>query len=196
MAIKYIEIVKGTSDAKYPQHRDGANAAGIFADSSQASPNVNVLTYDKNGTDTQVADQDNVGAIINGSRNTQSGSYKTAVVALNGTTINGGVQAWQNPEAGRIAITEVVIAVTTVATAAGALDVGTTATSATTASDNLIDGVDCHSATGEFDNNTDKGSNGKTRQGLAAGKWVTFSDDGSGNLTGMVGKAYISYVIE
>lgn len=196
MPTRFITIANGTTDAHYPQHRDNANAAGIFCDKSQASPNAYVLTYDKNAVDTQVADQDNITAIINGTRNITSGAYKTVVVPLNGTTIHGAVQAWQNPEAGRIAITEVLVAVTTVATAAGALDVGTTASSATTASDNLIDGVDVHSATGEFDNNTDKGSNGKTRQGLAAAKWVTFSDDATGNLTGMLGNAYINYIVE
>lgn len=192
MATKYIEIVNGTTDARCPADRTNAKAAGIYSDSSDSYQ----LKYLKNGTLKKQADEDNVGSLINGASNTASGAYKTAKVALNGTTIHGGVQAWQNPEAGSIVVTEVVVVVSTVATAAGDLDVGTTATGATTASDNLIDGVDVHSATGAFDNNTDKGSNGKTRQRLAAGKWVTFSDDGVGDVSGMVAAAYISYVIE
>lgn len=52
MATRYIEIVNGTSDARYPQHRDGALAAGIFVDSSASSQ----LKFDQGGTDQTVVD--------------------------------------------------------------------------------------------------------------------------------------------
>lgn len=117
---------------------------------------------------------------------------KIAVVPLVGATIHGGVQAWQNPEAGDIIIDRVETDVTTVASAAGTLSVGTTAVSAVTASANLIDTLDVHTAVGIFDNITDKGSLGKSRQRIATGKWVTFGE-ASGNVTGLVGNLYIHY---
>lgn len=115
-------------------------------------------------------------------------------VALNAVDTAGGVFAWQNPHENNIAIIGCYIHVTTVATAACTIDVGTTATSATTSSDTLLDGLDVNAATGVFDNNTDKGTNGKTRQVLAAGKWVTASK-ASGASAGLVGYAYIEYIV-
>jgi hypothetical protein len=93
-----------------------------------------------------------------------------------------------------VLIERVVVHVTTVATAACTLDIGTTATSAVTSSDTLLDGLDVNSAAGVFDNITDKGSNGKSRQTLASGKWITASK-ASGATAGLVGYAYIQYVV-
>jgi hypothetical protein len=45
-----------------------------------------------------------------------------------------------------------------------------------------------------FDHCTDKGSNGKSRQTLASGKWITASK-ASGATAGLVGYAYIQYVV-
>lgn len=117
---------------------------------------------------------------------------KIAVVPLAGATIHGGVQAWQNPEPTDILIKRVMVDVTTVAAQAATLSVGTTATSATTASANLLDTLNVRAATGVFDNVTDGGVLGKSRQRLAPGKWISFSEQ-SGNVTGMVGNAYIEY---
>ena len=119
-------------------------------------------------------------------------SVKIARVALAAVDTAGGVFAWQNPEAGSIVISRVEVNVTTVATGACTLDIGTTATNATTSSDTLIDGLDVNAATGVFDNITDKGTNGKSRQLLAAGKWVTASK-ASGAAAGLVGFAYVFY---
>lgn len=119
-------------------------------------------------------------------------SLKIARVALAAVDTAGGVFAWQNPEAGSIVISRVEVNVTTVATGACTLDIGTTATNATTSSDTLIDGLDVNAATGLFDNITDKGTNGKSRQLLASGKWVTASK-ASGATAGLVGYAYIYY---
>jgi hypothetical protein len=119
---------------------------------------------------------------------------KVAKVALTATTATtgGAVAAWANPEAGAIIIVRALIDITTVSTGAAALDIGTTATNATTSSDTLLDGVDVNAATGVFDNVTDKGTNGKARQRLASGKWVTVT--GSASTVGMVGSMYIFYV--
>jgi hypothetical protein len=115
-------------------------------------------------------------------------------VALTASDSAGGVFAWANPHENTVLIKRVVVHVTTVATAACTLDIGTTATSAVTSSDTLLDGLDVNSAAGVFDNITDKGSNGKSRQTLASGKWITASK-ASGATAGLVGYAYIQYVV-
>lgn len=119
---------------------------------------------------------------------------KTVGIALSGAAIHGVVLAWQNPEQATILIQRAIVMSTTIATAAGTLKVGTTPTSATTASANLIDTLDLNAAVGTFDNITDKGTLGKSRQSLASGKWVTFSE-ASGDLTGLVGILYIEYIL-
>lgn len=116
-------------------------------------------------------------------------------LTLTGSAIHGGVQAWTNPEAGSIVITRAIVDVTTVATAAAKLDIGTTASSSTTASDNLLDGIDVHSGTGLLgidDGDAPGAGNGKHQQKLAAGKWVTVKEI-SGDATGLVGVLYIYY---
>lgn len=115
-------------------------------------------------------------------------------VALAASDAAGGVFAWQNPHENPVIIQRVDLYVTTVATAACTLDIGSTATSAATSSDNLIDGVDVNAATGVFDNITDKGTNGKSRQLLASGKWVTASK-ATGAAAGLVGYAFITYLV-
>ena len=119
---------------------------------------------------------------------------KVAVKAISGALLHAGVLNWQNPEAGAIAITRVIFDVTTDSTGASTTDIGTTATSATTASDNLIDGVDSGSAAICADNITNAGTNGKAIQKLAAGKWVTIKE-ASGDATGLVGNLYVEYVV-
>lgn len=124
-------------------------------------------------------------------------SIKVAKTALSGTAIHaaaGGVVAWQNPEATAILIDRTFVDVTTVATGACTLDVGTTAVDATTTSDNLLDGIDVNTAIGLFDNITNAGTNGKARQKLAAGKWVTV-DEKTGDATGLVGNLYVFYIL-
>lgn len=139
---------------------------------------VDGLIFGKGGTIATGSDADRIPVI--------------AKVALGVGTSGGGVFAWQNPESTSIIIDRILLNVTTASTSAGTVDVGTTASSATTSSDNLIDGLDVNAATGLFDNITDKGTNGKSRQLLASGKWVTASQ-ASGAVAGLVGYAYISY---
>ena len=114
-------------------------------------------------------------------------------VALAAVGTGGGVLAWANPESGSIIITGFSIDVTTQSTGACTVDFGTTATSATTTSDNLMDGVSV-AATGVLSSIDDKGTNGRSRQKLATGKWVTGSV-ASGTVTGLVGYAYIRYYV-
>lgn len=106
----------------------------------------------------------------------------------------GGVFAWQNRHEQPVIVTRVVIDLTTKASGAGTLDVGMTATSATTSADNLIDGLDVNAATGVFDNVENQGTNGTGAQKVAAGKWVTASK-ATGNMAGIVGSAYIHYML-
>ena len=119
---------------------------------------------------------------------------KVAKIALAAVDTAGGVFAWQNDEDASILVTGLFLDVTTKTSAACTVDCGTTATSATTLSDTLIDGLDINAATGLFDNITDKGTNGKSRQKLASGKWVTGSV-ASGASAGLVGFAYIKYIV-
>jgi hypothetical protein len=117
---------------------------------------------------------------------------KIAVVVLAGNAdTGGGVGAWQNPEGATIIIDRLEVYGTTPSTGACTLDAGTTATSAATSSDTLIDGLSLAVA-GIFDNLNDAGTNGKSRQTLASGKWVTFSR-ATGAAAGFVGTAYIHY---
>ena len=119
---------------------------------------------------------------------------KVAKVPLAAVDTGGGVFSWQNDEGASIIVQRIILDVTTKTTGACTIDVGTTAVNATTSSDNLIDGLDINAATGVFDNITDKGDNGKSKQKLADGKWVTASK-ASGASAGLVGFAYIEYVV-
>lgn len=121
--------------------------------------------------------------------------YMSALVAklpLGVLDTAGGVVSWANPHNYSIIISRVEVDATTKSTAACTLDIGTTATTATTSSDNLLDGLDVGTAAGIFDSVTDKGTNGKTRQKIASGKWVTASK-ASGAAAGLVGYIYIHY---
>jgi len=120
---------------------------------------------------------------------------KVAKVALAAVNTAGGVFAWANDEGASIIVQRVILDVTTKATGACSLDVGTTATNATTLSNNLIDGVDVNAAAGVFDNLDNAGTDGKSKQKLAAGKWVTGSVVSGGASAGLVGFAYIEYVV-
>lgn len=124
----------------------------------------------------------------------ERGVARTEVITLATGTSGGGVLSWQNPTGESIHVKDVALNVTTKATAAATVDVGTTATSATTLSDNLIDGLDVGTAAGFFSSLDSNGTNGKKGgQVLAAGKWVTGSQ-ASGAVAGLVGVALITYV--
>ena len=122
----------------------------------------------------------------------QKGESKVAFVTVTGAAGSSGVFAsWANPEAGTIVITRATLHIATQSTGASTLDIGTTATSATTSSDTLIDGVSGATA-GVFDNLNDAGTNGKSRQTLATGKWVNVAE-ASGDVNGLAATLRIEY---
>lgn len=115
-----------------------------------------------------------------------------AEIDLTGLATTGVQWSWANPTGKTILIKNVYAYITTKSTGAATLDVGATATSATTSSDILLDGLDVGTAAGIFDVTEDGGTNGKARQTLAAGKWVTV--DNKADTSGMVGKLIIEYI--
>lgn len=118
--------------------------------------------------------------------------HKIAVVSLAGNAdTGGGIGAWANPEGATIIIDRLEVYIATPSTGACTMDAGPTPTSGTTSSDTLIDGLSV-AAAGVFDNLNDAGTDGKSRQTLASGKWVTFSR-ATGASAGLVGTAYIFY---
>lgn len=122
-------------------------------------------------------------------------SYRGEVVVrvpLTAADTGGGVFAWQAPFNSDLIVTRLELDVTAQSAGSCTLDVGTTATGATTASDNLIDGVSV-AAAGLYSNLKNPGTNGRADQRLAAGKWVTASV-ASGASAGLAGFAYIHYV--
>lgn len=121
------------------------------------------------------------------------GALKKVTGALAAVDTGGGIFSWANPEDGDIIVEHVALVVTTKTTGACSVDVGTTATSATTSSDNLIDGKDINAATGTFTNLESAGTNGKAAQRLAKGKWVTASVVAGGASAGLKGSYEIYY---
>ena len=121
------------------------------------------------------------------------GALKKATGALAAVDTGGGLFSWANPETSEILVEHVAIKTTHVSTGACSADVGTTATNATTLSDNLIDGQDINAAIGTFSNLESAGTNGKAGQRLAAGKWVTGSVVAGGASAGIVGTYEIYY---
>lgn len=102
--------------------------------------------------------------------------------------------SWQNPESGPILVQHLVINVTKAASADCTIDCGTTDTSATTTSDNLIDGLDVNAATGTFTNDESAGTYGKPFKRLAPGEWVTGSKS-TGDAAGLEGTYEIYYQV-
>jgi hypothetical protein len=119
----------------------------------------------------------------------QKGAYKAALAAVTG---GGGCLSLANPEGVDLIVTRLVLDVTTMATEACTLDAGV-GQSATTNYDNLIDGLDVNAAAGVFDNITDIGTNGKSRQRWESDGYLTISEK-TGAIAGLVGNAYIEYV--
>jgi len=115
-------------------------------------------------------------------------------VALSGTAIHSGTVTAKAFSAAAL-ILRVIADITTVSTGASTLDVGYTATTATTSSDTLLDGVSAASLA-VFDSMNaalDTGTNAKAQK-AASGKWITVTE-ASGDATGLVGTLYIEYVL-
>lgn len=122
---------------------------------------------------------------------------KVAKGTLKAGNANTFAFAWENPEASKIIVTRVLINITTAGgTGSSVLDVGVVADAASTA-DTLIDGLNLN-ATGIFDNITDTGEHGKSRQVVdkngGANDYITGKILAQ-NATALVGKYYIFYTV-
>lgn len=160
---------------------------------------VNGISVGKKGHEVKVADSAGnlyqSGAALAGTADEISrGRIKKVTGALAAVDTGGGVFSWKNPEAGPILVIHLAVIVTTKATEACSLDCGTTADSATTSSDTLIDGKDVTTAAGTFTNDESAGANGKPFKRLEAGKWVTGSV-ASGASAGLKGAYEIYYIV-
>jgi len=133
------------------------------------------------------------GTVVTATAANLNRSLKKVTGALAAVDTGGGIFAWANPESGPIIVEHVALIITTKTTGACSADVGTTDTSATTSSDNLIDGKDINAAAGTFTNLESAGTNGKSGQRLASGKWVTASMVAGGATAGLVGTYEIYY---
>ena len=103
----------------------------------------------------------------------------------------GGLFSWANPAPLELLVTSAILHVTTASTGACTVDMGVAAT-ATTSSDDLIDGVSV-ATTGQFNNVDNKGTNGFSVRDLDAGQFVTGSV-ASGSAAGIAGYALIRFV--
>lgn len=115
-------------------------------------------------------------------------------VAISGTALQAAnLTLWTAPAAA--IILRVILDITTQSTGASTIDIGYTATTATTTSDTLLDGVSGASVA-TFDSMNaalDSGANAKA-QLAASGKWIT-ADSASGDTTALVGVVYIQYIL-
>ena len=111
---------------------------------------------------------------------------------LNAIDSPGGVFNFVNSTKRDFIITRVIVSLSTPSTGAATLDVGASS-SATTSSDNLIDGLDINGASGLFDNFTNPGGNGLNMVTVPKGEFVTGSI-ASGASAGLVGTVYIEFI--
>jgi hypothetical protein len=110
---------------------------------------------------------------------------------ISGSTATSGiVLAVPNPEGMVVLVDRAMLYVRTASSGASTLDIGVAA-NATTSSDNLIDGRS-GAVVGLYDNITDGGTNGKSRQLLQSGGYVTVTV-ASGNITGLVADVFVTY---
>jgi hypothetical protein len=117
---------------------------------------------------------------------------KVVKVALTAPASATNCFSWANPESVAILVTRLTLDITTQSTGACSVDFGYTATTSTTSSDTLIDGLSVATA-GTYDNIENQGTNGKATAKMAVGKWITGTT--SADATGLVGYAYIEYIL-
>ena len=119
------------------------------------------------------------------------GGGKLVKVPLIANDAAAGIFTWTNNEPVAVLVRRVLIDVTTGSTVACSISVGQAATPVL--SNNLVDTLSV-AAVGIFDNVTDKGTNGKSRQRVAPGQVVTGST-ASGASSGLAGNLYLDYVL-
>jgi len=97
---------------------------------------------------------------------------KVGTIAVTGFTSTGVKASWQNPEGARIVVHSCQFDRTTAATGANTADIGTTAVSAATTSDNLFDGLNTNATAGTNSNlpAADAGTNGRPAPFLPSGQ--------------------------
>jgi hypothetical protein len=117
----------------------------------------------------------------------QTGMIPYALAAVAGAA---GALSVLNPEGVDLIIDDAELDVTTKATAACTLAIGTAATAAS--SNNLFDAVDVGTAAGVFDLITNHGTAGKTKQLWLAGQFLTASQ-GTGAIAGLVATLNVHY---
>ena len=144
---------------------------------------------------TATAAELNASAAAGGALHPLDRAIKCDVVAIAGAALHAAnLTLWQAPA--DAIVLGVLLDVTTVATGACTVDIGYTASTATTSSDTMLDGVDVNAAVALFDSRNhalDSGANAKAQK-AASGKWIT-ADEASGDATGLVANAYIFYVL-
>lgn len=164
------------------------DSANEFCCDTNAS---DAFTLDKNGTVVQL--YDSVTAVAS------ARTVKYATLALTGAAVHAAAVGIVNPEAVDVLVTAVYLDLTTHATAAsGSIDIGWTSSSITTASDTLADGLLVGSgvtAPITYTGNNQVGANGKFVTHWTNATWITVSDDGTADVTGMVAKLYIAYIL-
>lgn len=118
--------------------------------------------------------------------------YRFDLGAVTGASGSAGVFAsFPNPFGRDVIVHDLILDVTTVATVAATVD-GGIASDATTGSDNLIDGLDVNAATGMFSTSVNPGTNGKAPRKWASGQFLNIEEK-TGNVNGLVGRAYAVY---
>lgn len=174
---------------------EGTSAPIYVDDGSVTAANANKILFQPEGPSANpvthtVFDDGGVAALFSGV--TTQRVTKWVTLALTGAAVHAAAVGIVNPEATDVLVTEVVLDLTTHATAAnGSIDVGYTATSISTASATIQDGILVGSGVTVpvlYPTTTPKVY-------WPAGKWITVSDDGTADVTGMVAKLYISYIL-
>ncbi len=108
---------------------------------------------------------------------------------LSASDATAGVLSLLNATGRDLFIKALTLRITTKSTGAGTLDAGVASTEAS--NDTLLDGLDVNAATGDFDNITDKGTNGKAQGKLWPNGYYLTASKASGAMAGLVGQALI-----
>lgn len=116
------------------------------------------------------------------------GWYKASITGKTATT-GGAILALANPEGVDLAITDLLLNVTTKSTGAANVDAGIAA-NATTSSDTLLDGQ-AVGAVATKNNHDDGGTNGQHMVVWGADEYLTIT--GSADTTGLVADVYVGY---
>lgn len=188
MATRFIDKITTATTTKV---RNLLDAAGLAYDTADG-----FIKYNDAGTLRTVVNTDEAQSLSNKTLvdGTTNRYERVAVLDIGGAALHAAnLTAFTAPS--DCIITRAILNITTQSTGASTIDVGLTATTATTASDTLLDGVS-GAAAAVFDSadaGLDTGANDMA-QTLASGKWVTV-DEASGDVTGMVAKLYVYYIL-